>query len=274
MAGFSFHTILFVPGSRPDRFAKAAQSGADAICIDLEDAVAAADKDDARAAAIAALKELDPARTAIRINDLKTHHGLADLLAIREASVRPSWLFMPMVEDPYEPLQASVVLNDPEVGLVPLIETVAGLDLAREIASAPTVGALMFGGGDFSAQLGVAMDWEPLLAARSRIVMACAAANIAALDVPFIKVDDGAGLEAETRRSKALGFAAKALIHPAQVATVNEVMRPTEAELDEARSAIEAYEVGGRRAIRHNGQMLEAPVVARFYRLIEAQGRK
>lgn len=273
MAGFSFHSILFVPGSRPDRFAKAAQSGADAICIDLEDAVAAADKDDARHAAIAALRELDPSRTAIRINGLKTHHGLADLLALRQSAIRPSWLFMPMVESGHEPLQASGILDDPGVGLVPLIETVAGVDGARDIAGAPSVGALMFGGGDFSAQLGVAMDWEPLLAARSRIVMACAAANIAAIDVPFIKVDDQVGLEAETRRSKALGFAAKALIHPAQVGPVNAVMRPTDAELDEARAAIKAYEAGGRRAIRHNGQMLEAPVVARYYRLIEAQGR-
>jgi len=263
----SWNTVLFVPGARPDRFAKAAGAGADGICIDLEDAVAEADKDRARADAIAALHQLDLARTAIRINGLMTRYGLADLLALADAAVQPRTLFVPMVESPVVLLQARAVLGE-AVALVPLIETVAGLEAAPAIAAAPGVAAIMFGGGDFAAQLGIAMDWEPLLFARSRIVAAAAAAGIAAIDVPYIALDDEPGLEAEARRARALGFAGKALIHPAQLPAVRRAFRPSAAEIDEARRAIAAYDAAGGQAIRHDGRMLEAPIVARYQRIL------
>ncbi|QLC26997.1 CoA ester lyase [Parasphingopyxis algicola] len=272
MGGLS--SILFVPGSRPDRFAKAADSGADLICIDLEDAVAESDKDAAREAAIGSLDTLDPAAVAIRINGLKTAAGLADLLALRAAATKPRLLFIPMVESAAEPEIARSVLGDTAPGLVPLIETVKGLRAGDAIAAAPGVAAMMFGGGDFSAELGTDLAWEPLLAARSAFVMSAAAARIPAIDVPFIALEDEAGLEGEVKRAKALGFAAKAAIHPKQVETINRVMRPTDEELAEARSALDAYEAAGRKAIRHNGKMLEAPVVRRFEAMLGMKGNK
>lgn len=263
---------MFVPGSRPDRFAKAAQSGADLICIDLEDAVAADGKDEARNAAIASLETLDASAVAIRINGLKTADGLKDLLALRAAKRLPHLIFVPMVEHASEMEIASSVLGDTAPGLVPLIETVKGLRAGDAIAAAPGVTAMMFGGGDFSAELGTDLAWEPLFAARSAFVMSAAAARIPAIDVPFILLDDAAGLEEEVARVKALGFAAKAAIHPKQVETINRIMRPSEEELAEARDALDAFEKAGGKVIRHNGKMLEAPVIKRFEAMLGIKG--
>ena len=267
------NSILFVPGSRPDRFAKAAESGADLICIDLEDAVAPDGKDAAREAAIASLQTLDPAGVAIRINGLKTADGLHDLLALRDAATLPRLVFIPMVESASEVEIAAAVLGDRAPGLVPLIETVKGLRAGDAIAASPGVAAMMFGGGDFSAELGTDLAWEPLLAARSAFVMSAAAGRIPAIDVPFILLDDDAGLAEEVLRAKALGFAAKAAIHPKQVEAINRIMRPSEAELAEARDALAAFAEAGGKVIRHNGKMLEAPVIKRFEAMLDSKGK-
>lgn len=258
-------SLLFVPGARPDRFAGALASGADAVCIDLEDAVPREGKAEARAAALAALG--DP-RLTIRINGLTTAHAADDLAALAAAPVRPSLLFLPKVESVVElgPVQA---LGIP---LVPLIETPKGLRVAHEIGAAPAVVAMMFGGGDFSAELGVDLAWEPLLFARSQFVMACAEAGVPAIDVPWIRIDQVEGLVEETRRAKALGFSAKAAIHPNQIATIHQVMRPTAAEIAEAEEAAAAFAAAGGAAVRFKGKMLEAPVVRRYRRILE-QGK-
>lgn len=258
-------SLLFVPGARPDRFAGALASGADAVCIDLEDAVPPEGKAEARAAAIAALG--DP-RLTIRINGLTTVHATDDLAALAAAPVRPPLLFLPKVESVAElgPVQA---LGIP---LVPLIETPKGLRVAHEIAAAPAVVAMMFGGGDFSAELGVDLAWEPLLFARSQFVMACAEAGVPAIDVPWIRIDQIEGLAEETRRAKALGFSAKAAIHPNQIATIHQVMRPSAAEIAEAEDAAAAFAAAGGAAVRFKGKMLEAPVMRRYRRILE-QGK-
>jgi len=264
----AMQSMLFVPGTKPDRFAKALASGADCVCIDLEDAVPADEKAAARASALAAVAAHDDARLAIRINGMMTRAGLADALALADAEVCPAIIFVPMVESAVEMAQLRAVLGDVAIKFVPLIETVAGLRAADAIAADPSVAMLMFGGGDFSAQLGVPLAWEPLAFARAQLVMAAASANKPALDVPFIHLDDAAGLAEECRRAKALGFAAKAAIHPAQVAAIHDVFRPTAAEVAEARDALAAFAAGGFRPIRHNGKMLEAPVVRRFEQIL------
>lgn len=264
----AMQSMLFVPGTKPDRFAKALASGADCVCIDLEDGVPAAEKAAARAAALAAVAEIADLRLAVRINAVMTRAGLADLLALAEAPVRPRLVFVPMVESAAEMALVRSILDDPAVRLVPLIETVAGLRAADAIAADPAVAMLMFGGGDFSAQLGTPLAWEPLAVARAQLVMAAAGANKPALDVPFIHLDDTAGLAEECRRAKALGFAAKAAIHPAQVAVIHDIFRPTATELAEAGDALAAFAAAGYRPIRHKGKMLEAPVVRRFEQLL------
>lgn len=255
-------SLLFVPGSRPDRFAGALAAGADAVCIDLEDAVPPEGKAEARRAAIEALG--DP-RLCIRINGLATDHGRADLELLGTSAKRPPLLFIPMVESAAE-LAAAAVLG---VGLVPLIETPKGLRIAHEIGSAPGVVAVMFGGGDLSAALGVELAWEPLRTARGLFILACAEAQVPAIDVPFTHLEDEAGLAGETARVKALGFAAKAAIHPKQVATIHQVMRPTPDEMNEARGAEAAFQAANGAAVRWNGRMLEAPVMRRYRRILE-----
>lgn len=259
----SLQSLLFVPGAKPERFVKALASGADCVCIDLEDSVAPEDKTQARDAALGALGD---GRLALRINPLTTKEGLADLLAVTGHAVKPALLLIPKVETAGEIAVARGSL--PDLGLVPLIETVKGLDAAAEIAREPGVAMMMFGGGDFSAELGVELAWEPLLLARQRLIMAGAGAGVPVMDVPWIALDDAAGLEQESRRAKALGFAAKAAIHPAQVDTIHAVFRPTAYEVAEAEGAVAAFEAAGGAAVRHNGKMLEAPFMRRYTQIL------
>lgn len=266
MIGFT--NFLFVPANRPDRIEKALLSGADLVCMDLEDSVPAAEKDAARAIALQSLVQFASPRLALRINGLATRAGLADLLALADAGVIPDTLFLPMVQDAMEPEQVTAILGAATPKLIPLIETVRGLRNADAIGACANVVGLMFGGGDLSAELGVALSWEPLLAARSALVMACATNRIAAIDVPHIDLNNEPGLEAECRAAKALGFTAKAAIHPRQIDTIAAVMRPTEAEVAEAREAMAAFELGGGRPIAFRGRMLEAPVMHRYRRIL------
>ena len=255
-------SLLFVPGNRPDRFGKALASGADLVVIDLEDAVGPADKENARDAAIAAIG--DP-RLGIRINGLRTKQGLADLLALSETRV--PYIMIPMVETAAEIEIAHAVLGT-GVGLLPLIETVKGLGGAQAIAAAPGVCGVMLGGADLAGELGVAMSWDALFAARSTVVMACAAARVPAIDAPWLHLDDLGGLATEIGRVKAMGFAAKSVVHPKHIAVVHQAMRPTAAEIAEAHDAEAAYARAGESAVRFNGKMLEAPVMARYRRIV------
>lgn len=262
-----FQSLLFVPGNRPERFAKALASGADLVVIDLEDAVGPTDKDAARGAAIAALG--DP-RLGIRINGLRTGQGLADLLALSATGV--PYVMIPMVESPVEIEIAHAILGR-GVGLLPLIETVKGLTAAQAIAAAPGICGVMLGGADFAGELGVAMSWDALFAARSSTVMACAAARVPAVDAPWLDLDDLDGLAENIARVKAMGFSAKSVVHPKHVAVVHQVMRPTPGEIAEAHDAEAAYAAAGESAVRFNGKMLEAPVMARYRRIL-VQGDK
>ena len=272
---FTAQSLLFVPGHRPDRFGKAAAAGAGLTVIDLEDAVPAADKPAARAAALAQLGEEETALLGwgLRINAVTTAAGIADLAGLGEAAVLPPVLLVPMVESPVELKIIANALGARCPGLVPLIETPAGLRAAHQIGQAPGVVALMFGGGDFSAELGVALAWEPLVTARSLLVMAAAEARVPAIDVPFIGLDDSDGLAEEACRARQLGFAAKAAIHPAQLPAIHQAFQPTAADVAEAQEALAAYAAGGGQAIRFTGRMLEAPFVRRYQAVLEAKDR-
>ncbi len=269
---FSAASLLFVPGSRPDRFARARAGGADLTVIDLEDAVAEKDKADARDAALAQVSQ-GGAGWAIRINAVTSAAGIRDLAVLADTGVLPDTLLVPMVETSGEIEVITGALADRCPALVPLVETPRGLRHALEIVSCPKVVALMFGGGDFSGELGVALAWEPLLAARQQVILACAEARKPAIDVPFIQLEDEDGLAAECAAARAIGFAAKAAIHPRQVPAIRAAFGPSEAEVAEAREAIAAYEAGGGRAIRFKGRMLEAPFVKK-YRAVIAQAQE
>lgn len=256
-------TLLFVSGATPGRFDKALATQADVVCIDLEDSVPASGKAEARAHALAAIGRLP--RLALRINPVGTLDGLRDLVALAEAGARPALLLLPKVESAAEVAVVTGALGS-GVALVPLIETPAGLAETAAIARAADVAAMMFGGGDMAAELGVELAWEPLLAARGAFLLGCA--GVPTIDVPFIDLDDLAGLEAETLRARALGFQAKAAIHPAQVDIINTALRPSMPLIAEARAAAAAFADAGGAAIRFQGRMLEEPVMRRYRRIL------
>lgn len=268
---FTASSLLFVPGSRPDRFAKARAAQADLVVVDLEDAVAAADKGAAGEIALNAVAEAR-GTLAIRMNGLRTRHGIADLERLSRAEVMPAFLLVPMAESAVEVELIQSVLAERCPRLIPLIETPKGLRAAAEIAGGASVCALMFGGADFAACLGVAMEWEALLLARQQLVHACAEAGVGLIDVPFIAIDDVEGLERECARVRALGISAKAAIHPAQVPAINRAFRPSSDELDEALAALDAWREGNGAAIRFKGRLLEAPIIDRYLRVIEKGG--
>lgn len=268
MARIDHHvSLLFVPGHRLDRLDKALATAAGVVCVDLEDAVPLADKAIARDAILARLGNIPCGRVALRMNGLRTAAGIADLAALMTASMLPAWLLIPMVESPVEIEIVRGVLGENCPPIIALVETVTGLRNASAIGSAEGVQALMLGAGDLSAQLGCAFAWEPLLTVRGQFVMACAEAGVPAIDVPYIKLNDDAGLAEETRRVRDMGFLLKAAIHPAQIDTINALLMPSAEEITEAEAAITAFRAAGGQAVSFNGRMLEAPFMRRLERI-------
>lgn len=236
--------------------------------IDLEDAVPAAEKDDARTAALGHIADAADSGWGIRINAVTTADGIRDVAALTVSDVRLDWLLVPMVEEPAEIAIVARALGDQCPSLIPLIETPKGLRRAHEIAGADKVAAMMFGGGDFSGELGVELAWEPLLAARHQFVLACSEHALPAIDVPFVELDNEAGLTEECTRAGSIGFDAKAAIHPKQIEAIEAAFTPDEESFNAAKEALRAYEDAGERAIRHRGRMLEAPLVKKYRALV------
>ncbi len=258
-------TLLFTPGNRPDRFAKAETTGADGQIIDLEDAVSLGEKDRARETALAYFKSA-PRGTrflrCLRINALQTSAGFKDVAALADSGVRPDVLVLPKAESPvYFSLLASVLGPDP-VPAIALIETARGLRAAEAIARHPGVGAVVFGAADLAADLGAELAWEPMLPHRAHVARAAAGGQIPAWDVPYFRLGDpdNSGLIDETRRARALGYTGKLAIHPKHVAPIIEVFTPTLAEAEQARRIVDAYERAHGNACEVDGKMIDTPI--------------
>lgn len=255
--------LLFVPGARPERFDKAIATGADQVCIDLEDAVAPADKDSARAAALAFLavqRELH-SEVGLRLNPLSTELGRHDLEQLRQSGVAPAFVMLPKVESVEELQAADAALEGRATALIAQIETPQGLLDARALAAAtPRLQALMFGGFDFIVALRGRASWESFFLPRAQLAMVAAAAGIGCIDVPFLDFRDEAGLVDETGRVIALGCTAKAAIHPAQVDPIQRCFLPTAQELDRARRVIDALAASGGAAVQLDGKLVDLPI--------------
>lgn len=264
----SFRALLFVPATRPERFARAIGSGADAICIDLEDAVALADKGPARAQAVGFLRtERSGPAVGVRINAIDTPWSADDAA---EAGRLADFVMVPKAESPDH--LARVAELAPGKPLWPLVETAEGLRRAWDIAAATGVQGVLFGAFDYSADVGCALEWEPLLFARSQLAAACARARVELLDAPSGDIRDNDALAGSTRRAKALGFTGRACIHPDQVASVNGVFTPADAELAEARRLVEAFDAAGGRAAQLDGKLIELPVALAARRALARAG--
>ena len=267
---------LFTPATRPERFSKAREAGADVLVIDLEDSVSLADKDAARRNAIGFLTGDAghlAALVALRMNALETSEGIADLAALLASGVAPGFLLLPKVET-----AGHVHILDrlcTELGLdtrlVALVESARGLSQADAIAAAsPRLHGLMLGAADMAADLGAEVAWEPLLYARSRLVAACAAAGVQPIDSPFFDIRDPDGLVAECRRAAALGFTAKGAIHPGQLDAINASQTPTPGQVAEARAVLAENEKGVGVVA---GRMIDEAVARRARRVLAAANR-
>jgi (S)-citramalyl-CoA lyase len=270
-------SLLFVPGDRPERFAKATASGADLVCIDWEDAVAATSRAHARQASLQFLREQTAAHAdgihacGLRINRLSSSDGLRDVLALQDAGATPAFVMLAKTESAAD--VALLATHLPTVPLIALIESARGLHAAAAIAQAHVqMQALMLGGVDLAAELGCEFAWTPLLHARSTLVAAAASAGLPCIDVPWLNVADAPGAQQEAAQAAALGFSAKALIHPNQVAPVHAGLRPSEAAVAHARRVVQAAAQGSHAAILLDGKLIDRPVVLAAQRLLRRAG--
>lgn len=250
-------TLLFVPGTAPARFDKALASAADLVIIDLEDAVAEADKSRARDAAAMWLRA--GGRAAVRVNASCSAHHAQDLSALAGL---PGLLavLLPMA-DSAEPLAALGESLGPRVAIVPMVETAAGVLRALELASAPEVTRLAFGHLDLAADIDSDTCPEAMLMARSTIVMASRAAGLSGpIDGITTALDDPAAVGRDARRARGLGFTGKLCIHPCQLQPVMAAMTPSNDDVAWARKILET---GGEGALRVGGQMVDAPIIAK-----------
>ena len=275
----SARAFLFTPANRPDRFAKAAASGADALILDLEDAVYGTAKDEARANLITHFRgdwrrDLQRGQVCgLRVNNLHTAAGLRDLADIAAAGLRPDFIVIPKVESAAEVRVYARHL--PGVALLPAIESARGVEEAINIATAdPLVQGLAFGGADLAVDLRATLTWESMFASRSRLVQAASIACIAVVDVPHFVLDDAEALKADAARVKALGFTGKLAIHPKQIAPIIEVFTPSGQEVAEAREIVAALERAGGNVVEYRGKMVEGPVVKAAQRVIALADRR
>ncbi len=260
-------SFLFVPATRPERFSKALASGADAIIIDLEDAVGPNDKGVARDALANAFQHFstgDRSRVVVRINASTSQWFEDDLQLVQSLSLQGlAGLMPPKAETPDELHRLTGTISD-YCFLLPLIETVAGLDAADAMAGSRRVVRLAFGNLDFQADAGLACESgeTELAPVRLALVLASKRAKIAApVDGVTQNTQDSAQLQADSMRARRGGFGGKLCIHPLQIQTVNAAFAPSGAERDWAERVIAAYEAQGEGVFVLDGKMIDAPVI-------------
>ena len=273
-------SFIFLPGLKPEMFPKAVASGADIVCIDLEDAIHPNDKDTARErtmALMAARPDAGEAETVVRINSLRTPQGLTDLAAVLSAGADgPPSLMLPKVGSADEVALIAGQLDDAglDTTLHAIIESAAGLEHAWAIAHASDrLQALFFGAVDLSSDIGCENSWETMLYARSRVVAAAAGAGLDAIDVPWLDLEDMEGMATEARASRRLGFCGKGSIHPKQIATLHEIFSPSAQELEHARRIVAAFEEAATGLVVIDGKLIEKPVLRAMERILERARR-
>jgi citrate lyase subunit beta/citryl-CoA lyase len=259
---------LFVPATAHDRHARAFESGADAVILDLEDGVAPAMKDAGRAGLRDALAHrVEGCLAIVRVNAPATEAGAADLEEI--AGLDVDAVMIPKA-DP-ESVAAAAAAGAP---IVALVETAAGVLAAERTAKDPAVALLMLGPIDLAAELGCheSPDGDELLLARSQLLLASAAAGLPApLDGPCLRARDAGALELELARARRLGFGGKACIHPAQVEATRRAFAPSAEEIAWARRVLAGFEDGLEReqgVSLVDGQMVDRPVLVRARRIL------
>ena len=270
-------SLIFTDGMKPEMFAKALKTGADMVCVDLEDAIAPEHKDQARDHTLP-LFALDggPVERLVRINGLRTAEGLADLLAIIASPTPPPALMLPKIKSPDEIRLLEELLGGRHAAIRfhVIIETNEGLEACHEISrSSPRLDSLVFGSYDMAADLRVESAWNTLLYARSRVVHAAASAGLDLIDAPYLDFEDEAGLDAATAAAAALGMTGKAAVHPRQIPIINRHFTPTPEAAARARRVIAEFEAGDGGLVVVDGKLIEKPVLRAMYRTLAVADR-
>ncbi len=265
-------SLLLTSPFKPEAFSQALGSGADIVCIDLEDAYAAARPADGRAALKALSADRGSSASALftRINTPKSAEGVRDLAFILDNAVAIDGLMLPKLDNAEEVRVVDQILSDaglPDIELGVIIETAAGLENAAAIANAsPRVTWIAFGGYDLSAALGVKMAWEPLAYARSRTSSAAALAGVQVLDCPTSSTDP-AVLQREAVQARDLGFTGKVCRSADQVPIVHAAFGPSSDELARAERIVAAADQGTPGTLVVDGKMIEPPTILGMRRL-------
>ena len=267
-------SFIFTPGLQPEMFPKALVSGADMVCIELEDGIAIKDKDIARKNTINALKTLEvktDVELVVRINCQRTKFGLLDLEAFVSSEIKIKAIMLPKVKTPDEIKFIDDLLTDCNLNtdLHVIMETNEALENIYDIAHASkrTV-ALYFGGVDMAAELRVDNKWENLLYARSKLVHAGASAGLDVIDVPYLDLENMDGMKKEAELVRNLGFTGKGSIHPKQIKILNEVFTPPQDEIVKAKKILEQFNNSNTGLVVIDGKLIEKPVLREMQRKI------
>ena len=276
-------SMLFLPGNTPNIIVNGEILGADAVILDLEDAVAPTEKDSARILVRNAIGRMGfgKCEVIVRINSIDTDFWKKDLDTI--IPVKPALIMPPKtscaedvlaVDEYITQLEEKLGMEKNSVGLIPLIETALGVENAFKIASASErVQAIFLGGEDLTADLHCKRTKEgnEIAYARSRMVMAARAAGVEVYDTPFTDVNDDEGIYTDAQYAKSLGFTGKSAISPRHVKAINQVFSPSQKDIDYAYEVMEAIRIGkeqGKGAVALRGKMIDAPIVARAQQTI------
>jgi citrate lyase subunit beta/citryl-CoA lyase len=268
-------SLLYVPASSEPMLQKAGARGADVLIVDLEDGVLPSAKEAAREQAQRLWRGLDfgGAEPWLRVNGAGTPWVHADTETAR--AIAPAAVVLPKCEDPG--VVETISRRLPDVPLLLMVETAAGVLAAAALARVPGVAGLVFGAADFRASVGARRtpDEEELLVARSTLVIAARAAEIRAFDTPYFDLADTEGLERSARRARALGFDGKTAVHPAHLTPIHAAFAPTPAEVERARAVLRALEQaarGGRGVAVVAGEMVEPLHAAEARRTLALAG--
>jgi len=284
-------TLLFVPGNRPERVDKAVNAGADAVIIDLEDAVPLASKEETRPLVREKVQQHRKENIIVRVNALESGFLEDDLDEIVTEELH--CIIVPKVESPSNVREINSLLLEAErrkgleagaISFIPLIESAKAVqeiyEIVYEKTSPERLFTVAFGAADYTLDMGIEMTrgGDELFYPRSRIAVACKAAGVnPPIDTPFmIDVKDTEGLKVDAIRAKTLGFQGKLCVHPSQVAPCNEIFSPAADEIEYARQVIDAFEEAeaqGLAAIQLNGKMIDYPVVERSKRILRLAER-
>ena len=267
-------SFIFTPGLKPEMFPKAIESGADMVCIELEDGIAINDKDEARNNTIEALKTLEvnsDVELVVRINNQRTKFGLLDLEAFVSSKLKVKALMLPKVKTPDEITFIDDLLTDCnlDTDLHVIMETNEALQNIYDIAHASKrIVALYFGGVDMAAELRVENKPENLVYARSKLVHAGASVGVDVIDVPYLDLENMDGLKKEAEFVKNLGFTGKGSIHPKQINILNEIFTPSQKEISHAKKIIDQFNKSDTGLVVIDGKLIEKPVLREMQRKI------